>query len=386
MKKTCRILALLTLAAVLCLGALSACSCGGEEAKKYKVDFYVDGAVVHSVETAGLEKITLPAVPEKDGYKFDGWFLGENEWRNPVESDTYEFAYLKDNVKAQAKFISLEKTRGLRFDGGKVTGYDGTATEIEIPFYNGSDRVVSVGPMAFMGNGQIEAVTLSSAVESINVQAFSGCTKLQSVNFGSRVAFIMASAFSGCTALSEVDLPDSLEHLGARAFVGCYNLKKYIYGEGEYVDGWLLGAPYSAKTYAVKPGTVGIGGEAFRKNDVLTEVTLPDSLKNIGEFAFSGCSALNKVVLPESIKYIAGNAFDSCVALTEIIIPGGVKIIMPDAFNGCSELKIFANTKTSPSGWYSGWSQGCKKLYWLTDTSAKNGWHFVDGAPTPWIE
>lgn len=45
----------------------------------------------------------------------------------------------------------------------------------------------------------------------------------------------------------------------------------------------------------------------------LTDITLPDSIKNISVNAFSYCSNLTNVTLPNGIQNIASESFANCI-------------------------------------------------------------------------
>lgn len=114
----------------------------------------------------------------------------------------------------------------------------------------------------------------------------------------------------------------------------------------------------------------------LQKNPSLETVTIPQSVKEIGESAFSECPSLKRinienlavwceinfgdqdaslfcftsefylngkplkdVEIPSSIKSIDRAAFMECTALTEVTIPKGVEIIDEFAFYKCSGLK-----------------------------------------------
>src|SRR5208282_597065 len=78
------------------------------------------------------------------------------------------------------------------------------------------------------------------------------------------------------------------------------------------------------------------GGSVF--SDSLTNVTIPDSVINIGNFAFSGCSGLTNVTIGNSVTNIGNDAFNYCTSLTSITIPGSVSSIGVYAFNQCTKL------------------------------------------------
>ena len=64
-----------------------------------------------------------------------------------------------------------------------------------------------------------------------------------------------------------------------------------------------------------------IGKEAFKKNESLTGVTLPDSVTAIGSSAFSGCTNLASVTLSKNLTSIEARGFENCSSLKEIEIP-----------------------------------------------------------------
>ena len=68
----------------------------------------------------------------------------------------------------------------------------------------------------------------------------------------------------------------------------------------------------------------------------LTEIKLPDSLKEIGFGAFNNCENLTSVAIPSSVTFIGG--FSNCPRLTSINVPGGVETIWETTFSDCKSL------------------------------------------------
>ncbi len=75
---------------------------------------------------------------------------------------------------------------------------------------------------------------------------------------------------------------------------------------------------------------------AFAENSDIQSVSIPGSVKEVGEDAFSGCRGLTAVTLSDGIKKIQKNAFYG-TAITDIIIPSSVVEIGSGAFD-CSSL------------------------------------------------
>lgn len=57
---------------------------------------------------------------------------------------------------------------------------------------------------------------------------------------------------------------------------------------------------------------VGIGNAAFESSALLSEVTLPDSIRSIDAYAFKNCSDLADVRISSGVKDIAEGAFENC--------------------------------------------------------------------------
>ena len=78
----------------------------------FKIDFIVDGAVIHTIDTKGNEEIQVPTDPEKEGYIFDGWYWDKDTWEKPFTADSLLHAPLSDNMTVYAKWRAEEELMG----------------------------------------------------------------------------------------------------------------------------------------------------------------------------------------------------------------------------------------------------------------------------------
>ena len=85
-----------------------------------------------------------------------------------------------------------------------------------------------------------------------------------------------------------------------------------------------------------------VGDDAFRDDENLTSVTVPEGVEQIAWSAFSGAANLVSVQLPESLKEIGGFAFNMCESLERINIPAGITRIRTSVFNSCNKLAQIA--------------------------------------------
>ena len=80
-----------------------------------------------------------------------------------------------------------------------------------------------------------------------------------------------------------------------------------------------------------------IGKAAFRGTNI-SSITLPISVKEIGDSVFQDCYNLTHVILNEGLEKIGWNSFER-TKISSITIPSSVKEINNRAFENCSDLK-----------------------------------------------
>ena len=78
--------------------------------------------------------------------------------------------------------------------------------------------------------------------------------------------------------------------------------------------------------------------EKYIEEKGVSEVVIPDCVKEIGKLAFSGCSSLKSIIIPDSVTSIGDGAFSFCETLTNITIPNSVTSISKDAFEWCKSF------------------------------------------------
>ena len=139
------------------------------------------------------------------------------------------------------------------------------------------------------------------------------------------------------THITNVSFPDSLQYIGSN---GVQNTGWYaaqpdgpVYA-GHVFVGYQGGLPLSESEFALADGTIGIADGAFLADKNLTAITLPASLRTIGNSAFASCVNLTTVQLRESalLTDIGKYAFQNCSQLTAIALPDALEVIGDAAF------------------------------------------------------
>ncbi|MDE6741603.1 MAG: leucine-rich repeat domain-containing protein, partial [Muribaculaceae bacterium] len=93
-----------------------------------------------------------------------------------------------------------------------------------------------------------------------------------------------------------------------------------------------------------------LGGSAFLGCSGLTALSLPSSVKTIGEGGFQECTGLTTLTLPEGIETLNNSSFLGCTGLTSLTLPASLTEITYHAFWNCSgltEISYYAENPVS---------------------------------------
>ena len=139
----------------------------------------------------------------------------------------------------------------------------------------------------------------------------------------------------------------------------------------EIFCGELKGYTGPGGDVVIPDGVKNIGQHAFNCfGKRVTNVIIPDCVREIDCSAFSGCSGLKKITIGKGVWRIRENAFHGCAALSSITIPDNVKEIEGRAFFRCTALgnivlgggvRLIGRDAFTDSGYYndeSNWEDG----------------------------
>ena len=199
------------------------------------------------------------------------------------------------------------------------------------------------------------------------------------------VTRIENKAFYNCKSLKSVTIPDSVTSIGKYAFLDCTSLTRVYITD---IAAWCnisFNDCFSNPLFYAK--------NLYLNNNLVTALTIPDSVTSIGEGAFYSCTSLTSMTIPDNVTSISGCAFYRCTSLTSVTIGKGVKSIGEDAFYNCTSLKtVYYKGTAADWGKISINSNNTyltdAKWYYYSEskpTESGNYWHYVDGKPTVWV-
>ena len=201
-----------------------------------------------------------------------------------------------------------------------ITGYTGPGGNVSIPSTIEGLVVTGIGDSAFFLSTNIAKVTIPNGVTNIGDHAFNG-SSLAGVTVGNGVTTIGSNAFGFCHSLTNVIIPDSVTCIKDGA-------------------GWVGGAftfCTSLTNITVGRGVTNIGDFAFNSCALLISLVIPDGVVRIGAASFGGCTSLSNIMVGKSVTTIADWAFVGCT-FTNVTIPNSVTNIGNGVFSRCPNL------------------------------------------------
>ena len=134
------------------------------------------------------------------------------------------------------------------------------------------------------------------------------------------------------------------------------------YGENATITGYKGNSSVVAIPVKIDGYTVtAIENSAFENNKIFHAVTIPNTVKKIGQKAFYNCVNLKQIILLDSLSEIKEYTFQNCEELNNVKIPESVTTISTSAFSNCSSLEtVKLPSNLRELGQYAFW--GCKKL------------------------
>lgn len=277
------------------------------------------------------------------------------------------FALVLLHPTASAADGGSDKLVGANIQNGVLLGYYGLGGDIVLP-----NTVTKIDNEALKGNDNIVSITIPGSVKEIGNNAFEGCTKLERVIFtnpgqASGNLLIRISAFQNCKKLTECEIPARAYQVVGNVFKGCTSLTEVTVNKNNpyyFTDdcGVLFGPalvnyePQYDDAYALQSYPAGRQGEytipsqvnkktidqiwtsGFEGASGLTDISISASIGRLGTAAFEG-TGLTNVVIPETVKQVDPAVFQNCTKLVSVKLPAGLAEIDQYMFANCISLQ-----------------------------------------------
>lgn len=279
--------------------------------------------------------LRTPATPKYDSadMTFVGWSTSENEYSALPADYT-----VRGPVELWAVFITKTKSQMTSDDGMLMYDFDendggykvkGTATAsdtVVIPSTINGAPVVAIDAQAFSGS-QITAINLSGAtnLKTIEDEAFAG-TDISKLTIPGNVEYVGQYIVQGCDSLTSLTIEEGVKALGNYAFFGATAIQSLtIPGSVETVGGRVVQECTSLAEITLEEGIKSLSMRSFY-GAAVKSIKIPSTITDIPAYCFEA-SAIERIKLHDGITSIGEGAFFNCSGLTELTIPRSVKSI-----------------------------------------------------------
>ena len=308
------------------------------------------GSVIYS--TAGTVYIkggTYSAASDAEMFRaYEGTELDVRVYGGTFNKDVSEFvAENCEQTQKDGSYVVDSSIKGTAGEGVNWhINYKGTLT------ISGTGKMVTewYSPPWEEYNELITSVVVEEGITEISGSAFCYAINLKTAFIPSTVSVIGSAVFDGCESLEEIKVHD--DNVNYKSIDGV------VFSEDEKI---LIIYPSNkaGNEYDIPDSVTTIYDDAFRKVKNLDSLSIPDTVKSIGNGAFSyskidsivlgngitkiskQCfegSAVKSIVISDSVEEIKYAAFWCCQKLETLIIGSGVKVIARDILYSTSML------------------------------------------------
>lgn len=233
-----------------------------------------------------------------------------------VTDTSSEVQTLSETTAADEKPVSEQFKYTVNEYGVYITGYIGGQTVVTIPTEIDGTKVYKVSDNAFRGS-RVEELIIPEGMTQI--KCIKGAYHLKKLVLPSTADTIDTLELASLPELDDIEVADGGNLTASNGALFSADGKTLVF------------AFDCSDDYAVPEGTEEIGKFAF-SHKKLRSVSLPSTLRTIGQRAFEDCENLLKIEIPSSVTTIESSAFLNS-GLAEVKLNEGLKSIGDAAFS-----------------------------------------------------
>lgn len=274
-----------------------------------------------------------------------------------------------ENVYGEFTYVLYDSNNDGKNDSVEITDCDEFVTRADIPDEIEGMPVTRIKDFVFAFCFGLTEITIPDSVIFIDDAAFNICVSLENINVSENsnnfcsldgVLFNKEKTnlikYPSAKKTERYTISNGVTKISENAFEDCNNLieltipesVKYMGNTGE----WAISGSEKLESINVSENNAdfcSVDGVLFNKDCTTlikypigkteTEYTVKESVTKIGGGAFAGCYILESIILPDKINYIGEFGFSNCMGLKTINLPDKLTSLGKYAFWNCTSLK-----------------------------------------------
>lgn len=195
-----------------------------------------------------------------------------------------------------------------------------------------------IGSWAFSRSKNI-SIVIPADLDYLGACAFANCPLLTTFDLALKSNFVLrSSTFRNCSNFTTIINEDAITEFGSYFFDNCSKLSEnYLTERHRVIVHYLYQGCPSITTLTIPKSIVRIGNYAFAASG-LTHLTIPFTVKIIGQGIFYNCSKLVTVNFEAKIKKLEWYTFTHCTSLREFTPPPSVVELGGYCFYNCTNI------------------------------------------------
>lgn len=187
--------------------------------------------------------------------------------------------------------------------------YEGISYDV----YSSEDKTLIVSSIDSRIRGRITSLDIPETIFAMNATY--------------TVVAIRKWALDFCTKLEFVNIPKTVFEINGNLAYGDDKLVAYNVADDNPYFTSIDGVIYDKEIKTL-----------IKCPNGKTEVVIPETLVEIGEFAFSGCKGISSIVLPQSVTKLGDDSFSYCYNLSRVELSENITHIGSSSFDHCEKL------------------------------------------------
>ncbi len=198
--------------------------------------------------------------------------------------------------------------------------------------------LVNLGRSAFSGCGAVDSLYIPSGVTCLPRRVFDESRQLRKLTFApdSKLKYIGDFALWFCENLQEIRLPETVDSIGAGAFAGCSSIKEITIPEAvRTIDIW--GYMNSASLFNSCTALGKVTWLPVTCNDFLDNLNITPFYE-FNSWGEDDLILIDTIVFGDKVEHIPGKLCYKMSDLKEITLPASLKTVGEEAFSGCTGI------------------------------------------------